>query len=336
MFFPTLSLKEGLKIKRKILSGFEDFESAFKFNPVCISERLFLLKISAVRAFFGKAIFRKGLLLFLFFLLFCTFFFCFTWPAGAEETQSQKSTGQIRVLTVPNGSDIYIEDSYMGTTPALLTEVPVGYYELVLKGKGYDDSYEKVYVRAGKTTEIFRNLGVKKGVLSVLSEPSGASIYLDGRYMGKTPSVFEAEVGTHRLELKKSCYRKVSQEILLSYEEPLALEAKLHINLIFYVFGGLLLLFLVYFAKKHPDICRIQIPKSRSSLQKYESAPSLKTKLKKKILPNSKSEFRLESESESGKASEYLVELENLPKPEFKCRREGRNEGNLLNKLKKD
>lgn len=238
--------------------------------------------------------------------------------AEEEEKLTLEPTGQIQISTVPNGSEIYIEGAYRGKTPALITGIPVGDYEVVLKGNGYDDAYEKVFVRPGETEVIFRNLGVKKGVLSISSDPSGASIYLDGKYRGVTPNVFDAEIGAHTLELKKNWYGTVSQEVVVSYEDPLVLEAKLHINLLFSAAGVLFILFFVLFAKKHPEVLRVKVPTGSGGLKKYGKNTGRKDKIKKKFRPGSGPESGLESGSES----KYLVDLDKLPEPEFKYSRE--------------
>ncbi|MDD4498645.1 MAG: PEGA domain-containing protein, partial [Methanosarcinaceae archaeon] len=163
---------------------------------------------------------------------------------------------------------------------------------------------------------------------SIASAPAGASIYLDGNYTGVTPYVFEAEVGTHTLELKKNLYGTVSQEVIVSYEAPLLLEAKLHFNLLFSAAGVLLILFFMLFAKKHPEVLRVKIPTGSGRLNKSGKGAGRKEKGLGKLFRkyNLKKKFGAGAGSESGLESgaefEYLVDLDKLPAPDFKYHRE--------------
>jgi hypothetical protein len=82
-----------------------------------------------------------------------------------------------------------------------------------LKYAGYYDYSEDVYVSRGRTTYVDANL-VKMGEryqnagsISVQSEPSGASVYLDNAYRGITPVVLAGvSSGDHSLLVRQRWY----------------------------------------------------------------------------------------------------------------------------------
>jgi hypothetical protein len=130
----------------------------------------------------------------------------------------------------------------VGKTPLLIEKVPPGFYEVVLRQEGYYDVFERVFVEAGKTYSVSRKLRVNEKVYSISSSPSGANVYLDGKYKGITPVVFHADEGQHKLTIKKTGYSTVSREINASGETAPVIEEKLHLSLFTYFAATLVLL----------------------------------------------------------------------------------------------
>ena len=250
-------------------------------------------------------------------------------------------SGKIEITTIPNGSEIYIDDIYRGKTPARLTDVPPEFYEVVLKQEGYDDVFERVLVKTGETYVISKKLSFKEGVCSISSEPSGARVYLDGKYKGITPFAFHADEGPHSLKIKKTGYGTVSKEVNVSYDEPFVLKEELHLSILVYLAAVLILLVGGVFVKRKPEIPEFNIPTGSISLEKYEkkirTAGKREKKEKKKVRETSTSRekeipgqvdeeveaeegVRVGERVESGTEVEQvkLVELEKMSEPEFR------------------
>jgi hypothetical protein len=241
--------------------------------------------------------------------------------------------GQIEITTIPNGSEIYINNVLMGTTPARLTDVPPGFYEVELKQEEYKDVFERVPVKAGKTYVISKKLSFKEGVCSISSNPSEARVYLDGKYKGITPVVFHTDEGTHSLKIKKNGYGTVSKEVNVSSDEPFVLGEKLHLSIFVYLAAVLVLFIGGVFIKKKPEIPELKIPTGSISLEKYEKKLRAVGKREKKEKEKErKTTFSREKEragkerieeeagAEAGAREEpdELVELEKMPELEFK------------------
>ncbi|WP_082090659.1 PEGA domain-containing protein [Methanosarcina sp. MTP4] len=251
--------------------------------------------------------------------------------------KEEADSGKIEITTTPNGSEIYINEISRGTTPARLTDVPPGFYEVLLEQEGYDDVFERVLVRPGETSVISKKLSFKEGVCSISSKPGEASVYLDGKYKGITPVVFHADEGTHSLKIKKTGYGTVSKEVNVSYDEPFVLKEKLHLSILVYLAAVLILLVGGVFIKKKPEIPEFKVPTEISSLEKYKKKLEAvgkrekKEKEKEKVWETHTSrekeipgqvdmEVEVEEGVESGTEAEpvKLVELEKMSEPEFK------------------
>jgi len=123
----------------------------------------------------------------------------------------------------------------------------------VLRQDGYDDVFERVYVEAEKTFSISRKLRVNEWVYSISSSPSGANVYLDGKYKGITPVVFHTGEGQHKLTIKKTGYSTVSKEVNATGETAPVIEEKLHLSLFTYLSATLVLLGTGIIIKRNPE-----------------------------------------------------------------------------------
>jgi len=128
----------------------------------------------------------------------------------------ERETGSLYVQSSPSGASIYLDGSYKGTTPKTIEGLEVGTYTLKLTKSGYQDKSQTIRIEAGKREDVYLTLEKETGSLYIQSEPSGASIYLDGSYKGTTPKTIEGlEVGTYSLKLSKSNYNDKSQNITI-------------------------------------------------------------------------------------------------------------------------
>ena len=116
-------------------------------------------------------------------------------------------TGNIYVRSDPSGASIYLDGIYEGTTPATISDTSPGSHTVKLTKSGYEDYTTTVYVSAGDTESVDATLTPETGSITISSAPSGADIYLDGRYKGTTPAIIsDVTPGAHALKLEKHGY----------------------------------------------------------------------------------------------------------------------------------
>ncbi|MCK4347220.1 MAG: PEGA domain-containing protein, partial [Thermoplasmatales archaeon] len=108
--------------------------------------------------------------------------------------------GSISVSSDPSGADIYLDGEYKGMTPKTISDIISGDHEIELKKSGYENWSDSVYVEAGETKNVSKELIPKTGSISITSKPSDAKIYLDGEYKGMTPKTISDVIsGDHEI-----------------------------------------------------------------------------------------------------------------------------------------
>jgi diacylglycerol kinase family enzyme len=130
--------------------------------------------------------------------------------------QATPTYGSISVSSSPSGAAIYLDGSYRGTTPQVLSSVTKGSHVIELNLAGYNERSSTVSVTAGQTTYISwtltPNAQPTTGAISVSSSPGGAAIYVDSMYEGTTPSsgpfvIPNLAAGSHTVKATLSGYQ---------------------------------------------------------------------------------------------------------------------------------
>jgi len=133
------------------------------------------------------------------------------------------STGTIAVSSNPSGASVYLNGFYYGETgfeSFWIYDVQEGYHEIELVKDGYYTSTESIYVYAGEIyyySKILEPFYDTTGIISVSSDPSGASVYLNGLYYGETSYesvwIYDVQEGYHEIELVKDGYYTSTESI---------------------------------------------------------------------------------------------------------------------------
>jgi formylglycine-generating enzyme required for sulfatase activity len=136
-----------------------------------------------------------------------------TLSPGDKESLSLTPTpilSTLKVLSEPMEADIYLNGKLVGTTPQILRDLLVGDYELELRKSGYGSTKQTVTVKEGQTVEVNLTL-TSTGSIAFTSEPSGADLYLNGTYKGRTPyTASDLPAGSYSYELRKEGYETLS------------------------------------------------------------------------------------------------------------------------------
>ena len=117
-------------------------------------------------------------------------------------------TGTLSITSTPSGAKVYINGSYKGLKPMTRTMSP-GNYTIELTKDGYSNYKTNVNITQNKVSQIKVTLTAipKKSILHVYTNPIEASIYINGKYIGKSPLYFyQINVGTYNVLIKKDGY----------------------------------------------------------------------------------------------------------------------------------
>ncbi len=126
------------------------------------------------------------------------------------------TVGSLSVSSSPSGASVYVDNVYRGTTTAVVGNLQAGSHNVLIVKAGYQNWQNSVKVTAGTATYVNAQLDADPtpayGTVSITSNPPGADVYADGRYVGRTrsdgPLVFtQVTPGTHSLTISKAGYQ---------------------------------------------------------------------------------------------------------------------------------
>jgi len=139
-----------------------------------------------------------------------------TVASGAESVVSaalnhdtEVKSGSITVTSIPTGATITLDGSQAKKTPTTYSGVPAGTYQMEISKEGYVTDTRTITVTNGLGTPVSVELSpIKKTTsLTVNSNPSGATIYLNGIYYGVTPAYLDdITPGIYTIKAEKSLY----------------------------------------------------------------------------------------------------------------------------------
>jgi hypothetical protein len=145
------------------------------------------------------------------------------------------TSGSIFVNSDPTGAQIFLDGFDTGlTTPDTLKPLASGDYEIKLTLNEFSDTTFMSSVTTGITTvnNIFLRESNPQGEIELTSEPSGASISLNGAETGEvTPATFtNLERGTYEIDLTLDLYEDVNFILELSKDEKVSRNTKMLVS----------------------------------------------------------------------------------------------------------
>ena len=127
-------------------------------------------------------------------------------------------TGKIIINSIPE-STVSIDGVTCGQTPLTIDTLPVGMYDLELTSSGYSPLIHRISVKEGEETTY--NLKLPRAcVLTITSDEKGDQVYIDSKFVGKTPVTMELPFGAHTVFLRRIGKFQLEKTIYLDPEEP--------------------------------------------------------------------------------------------------------------------
>jgi hypothetical protein len=129
----------------------------------------------------------------------------------------EPDTGSLAVFTSPSGATIFIDGLDQDElTNATITGLEEGSHRVEVEKEGYLNPAEAtVQVTRGETAEVGFVLQPRSGSISIASEPSGATVLLDGiLQQGSTPcTLTTVSAGEHQLTIRKNGYADETRDV---------------------------------------------------------------------------------------------------------------------------
>jgi hypothetical protein len=119
------------------------------------------------------------------------------------EAVLQAKPGSISIKSKPSDAVVLIDGNEAGTTPATINDIKCGTHIVELKAEGYEVWSENVEVKANKESYLTAVLQEMTGSISIKSEPSNATILVNGNNVGSTPdTIINLKPGEHQVEVR--------------------------------------------------------------------------------------------------------------------------------------
>jgi TonB family protein len=135
----------------------------------------------------------------------------------------------VELMSEPANATARVDGKVVGKTPVVLRGLTPGAHTVQVDLPGYAPAEMALELDAGSLPAPIRFvLHPTEGTLRIRSEPSGATVRLDGKVAGTTPtSALAAAAGTHEVTVDAKGYRPWSQTVLVAAGNDLSLNPTL-------------------------------------------------------------------------------------------------------------
>jgi hypothetical protein len=128
----------------------------------------------------------------------------------------------VSITSTPDGARVYIDGNDAGNTPLTGYRLSIGQHSIKVTKDGYND-YNGTFavseqdvnktISIALTKKAQSSYVVTTGRLYVNSSPTGADVYLNGKFKGNTPQTFTLDPGTYTVKISKDGYVPYTQTI---------------------------------------------------------------------------------------------------------------------------
>ncbi|MDP8222378.1 MAG: PEGA domain-containing protein [Candidatus Lernaella stagnicola] len=145
-----------------------------------------------------------------------------------EGVELKPAFGSLKIESEPSGADVLIGGEKVGTTPFSDQRYPSGQYLVTVKKEWYLPQEDiQITVSDGQATTKMFALSQDFGTLEVASEPTGATVTLDGKKLGTTPGSWRVPpVMGGKLEVTLARHRGKSFQITIDRNQTVKITAE--------------------------------------------------------------------------------------------------------------
>jgi len=124
----------------------------------------------------------------------------------------------IEIISEPAGAEVLVNGISKGKTPARITDLQPGTYEIEVRKEGYSSYHKTARFEANSEYTIRVTLGsaglsAQRGYVIVESDPPGASIKINGEDSGQTPATIGLSSGHYVVSVEVRSYPPQQQTI---------------------------------------------------------------------------------------------------------------------------
>jgi Protein of unknown function (DUF1566)/PEGA domain len=145
-----------------------------------------------------------------------------------EGVELKPAFGSLKIESEPSGAKVLIGGSEVGTTPFSKPRYPSGQYLVTVKREWYlPQEDQQITVSDGQPTTKMYTLSQNFGTLDVKSNPTGATVTLDGKKLGTTPGSWRVSPVTNgKVEVSLAKHRGKTFEISIGRNQTMEITAE--------------------------------------------------------------------------------------------------------------
>ena len=128
--------------------------------------------------------------------------------------------GSLYVKSNPSGAKIFLDGKNLGvTTPSKIDHVLIGSHKVTIMMDNHKPENMTVNIKQDETATVDVKLS-NMALMTIKSSPSGAELYIDGKYKGTTPYSEEMASGDYDVKLLKKQCKTLTRRVHLDSANP--------------------------------------------------------------------------------------------------------------------
>lgn len=137
-------------------------------------------------------------------------------------------SGALRVESVPAGAEISVNGTVKGSAPLDVTDMIKGESVVTAKLEGYEPQTKRVSLKAGDLKSLVFEMKGLPGSLQVTVEPAGATVFVDGKSVGKAPvEVKGVATGEHEIRAEMAGFASFTKTVEVGIGQAVPVEFRL-------------------------------------------------------------------------------------------------------------
>ena len=150
--------------------------------------------------------------------------------AGAIVPAAPAATGSLSIDSFTRDAEVFV-GQFVGKTRILQPlRLAIGRHTVRVSRLGYGDFVDRVTIRKNAKTSLLADLIPVAGILTVTSQPEGADVVIDDKYLGYTPFRGAVTPGTRILTIHLPDYVLQRSQVNLSAGEETKIDTQLIIQ----------------------------------------------------------------------------------------------------------
>ena len=128
-------------------------------------------------------------------------------PRELEIIRLVPADGKLSVQTRPAGANVMLDNTFAGQTPLDLSLTADRKHRVQISKAGYRKTERTVKLQSEESKTLNIKLKPKLGIVNFTVKPADATLFVDGRPMGRVPDKLQLVAVEHKIEIKRKGYQ---------------------------------------------------------------------------------------------------------------------------------